>query len=41
MAERPASLVDSLEATDRRRIIHPYLPGGTEERVVMVRGEGC
>ncbi len=41
MAERPASLVDSLAATDRRRIIHPYLPGGTFERVVMVRGEGC
>jgi PLP-dependent transaminase len=41
MAERTASLVDSLEATDRRRIIHPYLPGGTEDRVVMVRGQGC
>jgi putrescine aminotransferase len=41
MAERQAAVVDSLAATDRRRIIHPYLPGGAEDRVVMVRGDGC
>jgi adenosylmethionine-8-amino-7-oxononanoate aminotransferase len=41
MAERTASLVESLESIDRRRIIHPYLPGGSSERVVMVRGKGC
>jgi PLP-dependent transaminase len=30
-----------LAAADRERIIHPYLPSSTSERVVMVGGEGC
>jgi putrescine aminotransferase len=30
-----------LAERDRRLIIHPYLPASTEERVVMVEGEGC
>jgi adenosylmethionine-8-amino-7-oxononanoate aminotransferase len=37
-AERTA---EELAALDRRRIIHPYLPSSTEERVVMVEGDGC
>ena len=32
---------EELAAADRRRIIHPYLPTSTEERVVMVEGDGC
>jgi putrescine aminotransferase len=32
---------EELAAADRRRIIHPYLPASTEERVVMVEGDGC
>lgn len=30
-----------LAEADRRLIVHPYLPASTEERVVMVEGEGC
>ncbi|MCX4723148.1 aspartate aminotransferase family protein [Streptomyces sp. NPDC090052] len=30
-----------LAATDRAHIIHPYLPGTAEERVVMTGGSGC
>ncbi|MFI8998731.1 aspartate aminotransferase family protein [Streptomyces sp. NPDC053542] len=30
-----------LAAADRARIIHPYLPGTVEERVVMTEGSGC
>ncbi|WP_328332457.1 MULTISPECIES: aminotransferase family protein [unclassified Streptomyces] len=30
-----------LAATDRAHIIHPYLPGTAEERVVMTGGAGC
>ncbi|WP_328542513.1 MULTISPECIES: aspartate aminotransferase family protein [unclassified Streptomyces] len=30
-----------LAATDRAHIIHPYLPGTAEERVVMTEGKGC
>ncbi|MET9532237.1 MULTISPECIES: aspartate aminotransferase family protein [unclassified Streptomyces] len=30
-----------LAATDRAHIIHPYLPGSAEERVVMTGGSGC
>jgi putrescine aminotransferase len=33
----PARLVEA----DRARIIHPYLPGSVEERVVMTAGSGC
>ncbi len=29
-----------LAAADRARIIHPYLPASTTERVIMVRGKG-
>ncbi|MQA74344.1 MAG: aminotransferase class III-fold pyridoxal phosphate-dependent enzyme [Solirubrobacterales bacterium] len=32
---------DELAAVDRQRIIHPYLPSSTDERVVMVDGDGC
>ncbi|MFI2226263.1 aminotransferase class III-fold pyridoxal phosphate-dependent enzyme [Streptomyces fradiae] len=32
---------DALAATDRARLIHPHLPGGVTERVVMVEGSGC
>ncbi|MEB8341113.1 aminotransferase family protein [Streptomyces endophyticus] len=31
----------SLLAADRAHIIHPYLPGSAEERVIMTSGEGC
>ncbi|MEU6660424.1 aspartate aminotransferase family protein [Streptomyces sp. NPDC046821] len=30
-----------LAATDRAHIIHPYLPGTAEERVIMTEGQGC
>ena len=30
-----------LLAADRAHIIHPYLPGATEERVIMISGSGC
>ncbi|MFE2376398.1 aspartate aminotransferase family protein [Streptomyces sp. NPDC059398] len=30
-----------LAATDRAHIIHPYLPGSADERVVMTGGSGC
>lgn len=30
-----------LLAADRAHIIHPYLPGTTEERVIMMSGSGC
>ncbi|POX47138.1 aspartate aminotransferase family protein [Streptomyces sp. Ru71] len=36
----PASAAE-LAAADRARIIHPYLPGSVEERVVMTGGSGC
>ncbi len=32
---------DELAALDRGLIIHPYLPSSTEERVIMVEGQGC
>jgi PLP-dependent transaminase len=32
---------DELARADRGLIIHPYLPASTEERVVMVEGDGC
>ncbi|WOI58937.1 aminotransferase class III-fold pyridoxal phosphate-dependent enzyme [Streptomyces fradiae] len=32
---------DALAAADRARLIHPHLPGGVTERVVMVEGSGC
>lgn len=31
----------ALAATDRAHIIHPYLPGTAEERVIMTEGSGC
>lgn len=31
----------ALAAADRAHIIHPYLPSSTDERVVMVAGDGC
>jgi putrescine aminotransferase len=31
----------ALAALDRRHLIHPNLPGGEDERCVLVRGEGC
>ncbi len=31
---------DELKAADRARIIHPYLPGSVDERVVMTEGSG-
>ncbi|MEU6014933.1 aspartate aminotransferase family protein [Streptomyces sp. NPDC047515] len=31
----------ALAATDRAHIIHPYLPGTAEERVIMTEGTGC
>jgi adenosylmethionine-8-amino-7-oxononanoate aminotransferase len=37
-ADRTAA---ELAAADRERIIHPYLPSSTTERVVMVAGDGC
>ncbi|MFJ5310047.1 aspartate aminotransferase family protein [Streptomyces sp. NPDC088350] len=30
-----------LAAADRARIIHPYLPGDAQERVIMTEGSGC
>jgi len=35
------SLADALAERDRNVIIHPYLPHGYDERVVMVEGSGC
>ena len=30
-----------LAQRDRRVLIHPYLPGAVDERVVMTEGNGC
>ncbi|MGW8374894.1 aspartate aminotransferase family protein [Streptomyces sp. ODS28] len=35
------SRAEQLAAEDRARIIHPYLPGSAQERVVMTGGSGC
>ena len=35
------TLAEALAERDRATIIHPYLPHGYEERVVMVEGSGC
>jgi PLP-dependent transaminase len=40
-ATRAERTAEELAELDRRRIIHPYLPSSTEERVVMVAGDGC
>ena len=32
---------EQLIERDRQLLIHPYLPGATEERVVMTEGAGC
>jgi len=40
-AMRADRTAEELAAVDRRLIIHPYLPRSTEERVVMVEGDGC
>jgi putrescine aminotransferase len=32
---------DELADIDRRLIIHPYLPSSSQERVVMIEGNGC
>ena len=40
-ATRADRTAEELAAIDRQRIIHPYLPSATEERVVMVEGDGC
>ncbi len=40
-ATRTQRSAEELAAIDRQRIIHPYLPSSTSERVVMVEGEGC
>ena len=32
---------DQLADADRRHLLHPHLAPGTDERVLMVRGEGC
>ena len=32
---------EDLMARDRELLIHPYLPGSVEERVVMTEGSGC
>src|SRR5690349_9680178 len=37
LAAGAAALADA----DRAHIIHPYLPTSTEERVIMVTGDGC
>jgi len=40
-ATQAGRTADELAAADRSLIIHPYLPASTEERVVMVEGDGC
>jgi PLP-dependent transaminase len=40
-ATRGGRTASELSAVDRELIIHPYLPSSTEERVVMVEGDGC
>ncbi len=40
MNDLPHSAVDWAKL-DRRRILHPNLPGAVDERVVMVEGRGC
>ena len=40
-AMRADRTAEELAALDRRLIIHPYLPRSTEERVVMIEGDGC
>src|SRR3712207_8222021 len=40
-ATRPQRSAQELATIDRRLIVHPYLPSSTEERVVMVEGDGC
>src|SRR5918992_1013103 len=40
-ATRPQRSAQELATIDRRLIVHPYLPSSTEERVIMVEGEGC
>lgn len=37
----PSTKSAELETADRELIIHPYLPGSVQERVVMVQGSGC
>jgi putrescine aminotransferase len=37
----PAAGAAALADADRAHIIHPYLPTSTEERVIMVAGDGC
>ncbi len=36
-----ASTAEQLIEQDRRLLIHPYLPGSNQERVVMTEGSGC
>ena len=40
-ATRGERTAQELAQADRQRIIHPYLPSSTEQRVVMVEGDGC
>ncbi len=37
----PSTKSAELERADRELIIHPYLTGSVQERVVMVQGSGC
>jgi PLP-dependent transaminase len=37
----PSAVAADLARADRALIIHPYLPGSVQERVVMVEGSGC
>jgi putrescine aminotransferase len=37
----PSTRSAELERADSELIIHPYLPGSVQERVVMVQGSGC
>ena len=43
MTTTPSTTADAerLAELDRRVLIHPYLPGAVEERVVMTEGSGC
>ena len=40
-AASAASAAEQLIERDRQLLIHPYLPGATEERVIMTEGTGC
>ncbi|MFE6098573.1 aspartate aminotransferase family protein [Streptomyces laurentii] len=40
-ADSPAPAPEALAATDRARLVHPFLPAAQDKRVVMVEGEGC